>query len=152
MRVMLVGVAVIALSVATPVAEPRPQAAAQAAPVSPRRPGGCPALSDEQIEQFLREAKIVRTKSVGKGVTGSIRATLSDGTLTHDAQIQTIDEKKTTVRRAWRHRVQFPGQLEVQRRRVPARPPDRLEHGAGQRRADVAVEAAPRSPGGSTTC
>lgn len=53
-----------------------------------------PPLDDKAIEQFLLEAKVVRTRSAGKGITGSLRATLSDGTLTHDAQIQTIDESK----------------------------------------------------------
>ena len=53
-----------------------------------------PPLDDKAIEQFLLEAKVVRTRAAGKGVTGSLRATLSDGTLTHDAQIQTIDEFK----------------------------------------------------------
>ena len=47
------------------------------------------------IEQFLREAKILRTRSAGKGVTGSLRATMSDGTLTHDAQIQIVDESRS---------------------------------------------------------
>jgi hypothetical protein len=53
-------------------------------------------LSDAEIERFLREARVVKTRSAGKGVTNSLRATLSDETLTHDAQIQTIDEKKNT--------------------------------------------------------
>jgi hypothetical protein len=52
-------------------------------------------LPDETaIEKFLREGKVVATRAAGKGITGSIRATLSDGTLTHDAQIQTVDESK----------------------------------------------------------
>jgi hypothetical protein len=55
-----------------------------------------PSLSDADIEQFLKTARIVRTRSAGKGVTGSLRATLTDGTLTHDAHVQTIDERKTT--------------------------------------------------------
>lgn len=87
MRVMLVGVALVALSVATPVAGPWSGHAAQ--------PAAATALSDAQIEAFLSDAKVIKTKSVGKGVTGSIRATLSDGTLTHDAQIQQVEEKKT---------------------------------------------------------
>ena len=49
-------------------------------------------LSLEQQEEFLKKAKIVRTRAAGKGVTGTVRATLSDGTITHDASIQTIDE------------------------------------------------------------
>jgi len=86
---MLVGVALVALSVATPVARPwsDQDQVAQPATATP--------LSDDQAEAFLRDAKVVKTKSVGKGVTGTIRATLTDGTLTHDAQIQQIEEKKT---------------------------------------------------------
>jgi hypothetical protein len=54
--------------------------------------------SDEEIERFLTAAKIVKTKGTKKGVTGSTQATLSDGTLTHDAHIQTIDEYKREFR------------------------------------------------------
>ena len=50
--------------------------------------------SDSEIEQFLLHAKVIKSKSASKGITGSIRATLSDGKLTHDAHIQTIDEEK----------------------------------------------------------
>src|SRR3954464_9471519 len=55
-------------------------------------------LSDADAEHFLATARVVKTKAAGKGVTGSVRATLSDGTLTHDAHIQTIDEAKTEFR------------------------------------------------------
>ncbi|HXG87916.1 MAG TPA: hypothetical protein VNJ02_06235 [Vicinamibacterales bacterium] len=51
-----------------------------------------PALTLEEKEAFLKKAKIVRTRGAGKGVTGTLRATLSDGTVTHDASIQTVDE------------------------------------------------------------
>jgi hypothetical protein len=54
--------------------------------------------SDEEIERFLKAGKIVKTKGTKKGVTGSTQATLSDGTLTHDAHIQTIDEYKREFR------------------------------------------------------
>ena len=57
-----------------------------------------PIPSDAEIEQFLKEADVVKTKDIKKGVTGSLRATLSDGKLTHDAQIQTIDESKREFR------------------------------------------------------
>jgi hypothetical protein len=53
-----------------------------------------PALSDAEIEQFLLKAKILKTKGIKKGVTGSVRATLSDGKLTHDAHIQMVDERQ----------------------------------------------------------
>ena len=52
------------------------------------------ALSDEEIEQFLRTADVIKTKTTSKGITGSLRATLSDGQMTHDAQIQSVDESK----------------------------------------------------------
>jgi hypothetical protein len=51
-----------------------------------------PSFSEEEQEVFLKKARVVRTRGSGKGVTNTIRATLSDGTITHDAQIQTIDE------------------------------------------------------------
>jgi hypothetical protein len=53
-----------------------------------------PSLSDSEMEQFLLKAKILKSKNASKGITGSLRATLSDGKLTHDAHIQTIDEEK----------------------------------------------------------
>ena len=48
-------------------------------------------LSDAAIEQFLLKGKVVRKKTSKKGVTGAIQATLTLGTLTHDAQIQNVD-------------------------------------------------------------
>jgi hypothetical protein len=53
-------------------------------------------LTDAQMEHFLRTARVVSSRGAGKGVTDSRRATLSDGTLTHDAHIQTVDEFKQT--------------------------------------------------------
>ena len=86
-----------------------PQAApAQVAPATP-------ALTLEQKEAFLLKAKIVRTRGAGKGVTNTVRATLTDGTLTHDASIQTIDQYMTefksnrgtefNFRDSWRYNV-----------------------------------------------
>jgi len=60
------------------------------------QPSGTPIPPDAEIEQFLQTAKIVKTRGTSKGITGSLRATLSDGTRTHDAQIQMIDEHKPT--------------------------------------------------------
>jgi len=50
-------------------------------------------LSDAQIEDFLLHAKIGKTHTLGKGVTLSIRATLRDATMTHEAQIQQVDQR-----------------------------------------------------------
>lgn len=55
-------------------------------------------LDDARIEAFLLNAKVISTRPIGKGVTGATRATLTDGVLTHDAQIQTVDEFKPVYR------------------------------------------------------
>jgi len=52
-------------------------------------------LTRAQKEEFLLKAKIVKTQSAPKGVTNTVRATLDDGSLTHQASIQVIDEYKT---------------------------------------------------------
>ena len=78
-------------------------AAARQAPVLPASESAVSSattLSDAEIERFLKDAKLIRTKGVSKGVTGSTRATLSDGTLTHDAHIQIVDEYKREFRSA----------------------------------------------------
>jgi hypothetical protein len=53
-----------------------------------------PALSIEEMERFLLNARLVSTRRAGDGITNSMRATFSDGTLTHDAHIQAIDESR----------------------------------------------------------
>jgi hypothetical protein len=50
-----------------------------------------PSLSPEQMETFLMTARITHERDAGSGVTNSRRATLSDGQITHDAHIQTVD-------------------------------------------------------------
>ena len=52
-------------------------------------------LSWEQQEAFLRKAKIGKAVESKKGVTGTSVVTLSDGTRTHDASVQTINLSKT---------------------------------------------------------
>jgi hypothetical protein len=54
--------------------------------------------SESEMAQFLLKAKVVRTRAAGKGITGSLRATLTDGVLTHDAHVQTIEESKREFR------------------------------------------------------
>jgi hypothetical protein len=53
-----------------------------------------PSLSKEQIKQFLLTAKVVNSRDAKKGVTHTSRLTLSDGTITHDASFQPINEHK----------------------------------------------------------
>jgi hypothetical protein len=50
------------------------------------------APSKEQIKQFLLTAKVVSSHQSKKGITHTSRLTLSDGTLTHDASFQPVDE------------------------------------------------------------
>lgn len=66
-----------------------------AGPASPSRAA---TLTDAEMERFLLEATITRTRSTRKGITASTQATLTDGTLTHDAHIQVIDEQQREFR------------------------------------------------------
>jgi hypothetical protein len=54
-----------------------------------------PELTRDQMRQFLLKAKIIKSRDIGKGVTHPYRLTLTDGTLTHDAAFQSVDEHKT---------------------------------------------------------
>ncbi len=51
-------------------------------------------LTRAEQAAFLERAEITSTRRVSKGITGTVRATLTDGTYTHDASIQTVDEHK----------------------------------------------------------
>jgi hypothetical protein len=50
--------------------------------------------SPEAIRQFLLTAKVVRSKQSSTGITNPWRLTLSDGSMTHDASFQAVDEHK----------------------------------------------------------
>ena len=66
-------------------------------PATAQTPAAAPApsLTQEEMSTFLLKAEIGRLRSAGAGVTDSKRASLTDGTITHDAHIQTVDEAKT---------------------------------------------------------
>lgn len=51
-----------------------------------------PALTKEQIKHFLLTAKVIHSAYAHKGTTDTLRLTLTDGTITHDAHFQAIDE------------------------------------------------------------
>ena len=53
-----------------------------------------PTLSVDQIKTFLKTAKVIRSRGTDKGVTAPKRLTLSDGSITHDAVFQAIDERQ----------------------------------------------------------
>jgi hypothetical protein len=48
----------------------------------------------EEIEAFMRKARVVRSRGLNTGVTRPVRLTLTDGATTHDAVFQGIDEKR----------------------------------------------------------
>ncbi|MBA3270938.1 MAG: hypothetical protein H0T71_10530 [Acidobacteria bacterium] len=86
-RRLVIVLALASLAVAVP-SPGRLHAQAAQSPIA------APVLSLPEQEAFLATAKIVRTRGVNTGVTGTLRATLTDGRITHDASIQTIDEFK----------------------------------------------------------
>ena len=57
-----------------------------------------PTLSKDQIKEFLLTAKVVRSQQSKKGITNPWRLTLTDGTITHDASFQSIDEHRTLAK------------------------------------------------------
>jgi hypothetical protein len=57
-------------------------------------------LTKEQIKQFLETAEVTKNKTSSKGVTHPYRLTLSNGTITHDASFQSVDEHKTEMKLA----------------------------------------------------
>jgi hypothetical protein len=59
-----------------------------------------PILTKEQIKQFLLTAKVIKSEQAKKGITQTLRLTLSDGTVTHDASFQKIDEHKASMQLA----------------------------------------------------
>ena len=54
-----------------------------------------PALSPAEMEAFLLDAELSDVRDAGAGVTGSQRATASDGRLTHDVHIQAVDVSRS---------------------------------------------------------
>ncbi|MDX2149846.1 MAG: hypothetical protein SFV54_03860 [Bryobacteraceae bacterium] len=53
-------------------------------------------FSPEQIEQFLKDGKVVSQKALGVGITNSLKVKLSHEIVTHDAHVQSIDENKAS--------------------------------------------------------
>jgi hypothetical protein len=56
-----------------------------------------PKLSEEQVKEFLLNAKVIASKHTKKGVTSPWQLTLTDGKITHDAGFQPIDETKARM-------------------------------------------------------
>jgi hypothetical protein len=103
----------VACATAQPLAEPSASPQAPGAnPQTPAAPAQArveaqPRLTPEQMHAFLTTAKIIRERDSGKGVTDTVRATLSDGTLTHDAQFQTVDEARAIFEAGAKSEINF---------------------------------------------
>ena len=54
-----------------------------------------PTLSAAEMEAFLLDAELTDVRDAGAGVTGSRRASASDGRLTHDVHIQSVDIRRS---------------------------------------------------------
>jgi len=54
-----------------------------------------PNFTDEQKKEFLLHAKVIASKQSSKGVTQPWKLTLTDGTVTHDASFQPVNEHET---------------------------------------------------------
>jgi hypothetical protein len=57
-------------------------------------------LTYDQQEAFLRTAKITVEKPSKKGVTGTVRVTMTDGKITHDASVQRINDHQAIYQTA----------------------------------------------------
>ena len=64
-------------------------------------------LAAAEQENFLLTAKILDSNTLAEGVTRSIRATLGDGELTHDAHIQNVDESEPSFELATGYELNF---------------------------------------------
>jgi hypothetical protein len=93
-----IALATLGLLLALFTAAARGEQGAAPLPAASAAPTAAPALSRDQIRQFLETAPIIKGKDTVKGVTRPMRVTLSDGTLTHDAAFSTVDEHKNIER------------------------------------------------------
>jgi hypothetical protein len=64
---------------------------------APPAPPAAP-IDQTAVRDFLLKGKIVSIKTLSKGVTRPRRVTLTDGTLTHDAVFQIVDDAKSIER------------------------------------------------------
>src|SRR4030081_1826397 len=65
------------------------------------------ALTKDQIKVFLQTAEVIKSKASATGVTHPCAPRLSNGTITHDASLQDIDEHTSEMKRS-RAKVEFP--------------------------------------------
>ena len=66
---------------------------AQAPALAPTAVAPAPVLDRAAQAEFLRTAKVIRSRTLSTGVTTPFRLTLTDGTVTHDASFQSVNER-----------------------------------------------------------
>jgi hypothetical protein len=93
-----VAATLLAIAVSSPIGARTAQAPAPAPVLAPPAVAVAPLPPDAEIERFLLDGKTGSTKGTKKGITGALQVSMSTQTLTHDAQIQTIDEYKREFR------------------------------------------------------
>ncbi|MCE2542114.1 MAG: hypothetical protein J4F30_01545 [Acidobacteria bacterium] len=71
------------------------------------RQAPAPPISPEAMEAFLLNAELSDIRGAGAGVTDSLRATASDGRLTHDVHIQAVDDRRSGIIVAGRAELNF---------------------------------------------
>lgn len=59
-------------------------------------------LSRQEQAEFLKTARVVSSVPIGKGVTKPQRLTLTNGTVTHDAAFQSVDQRREVSTRTGR--------------------------------------------------
>lgn len=59
-----------------------------------------PNLTEEQMKEFLLRARVTASRRSSVGITSPWILTLSDGTLTHDALFQAVNERKASLQLA----------------------------------------------------
>jgi hypothetical protein len=74
--------------------------------VAPRAAGE-PPRTPEEIEAFMRSARITAVRNLPKGVTRPLRLTLSDGTFSHDAVFQAVEQHKPLMQANGQSEVNF---------------------------------------------
>jgi hypothetical protein len=62
---------------------------------APANSPAAPSLTEEQMKDFLLHAKVTASRHSSIGITSPWWLTLSDGTITHEASFQTVNERKT---------------------------------------------------------
>jgi hypothetical protein len=57
-------------------------------------------LTEEQMKEFLLSARVTASRRSSIGITSPWRLTLSDGTITHDALFQSVNDRRPTMQLA----------------------------------------------------